>query len=272
MSEENEKVTEYEAAFRHGVRAAVDRGLEDDGRDVVLVPEGMRLESLERFDREPDRIRSHVRMPDLESFNDYLVRFGDKERTVVFADLAAQKFRACLDYHQVEGPSWCEHLADLELAYSEEWLAWTGIHGKMLPHVDFAEFLEERAPDIVEPDAASVLEVAQGLQVDGSAKVVSVQSLSGAKRIAFEESETVRSAREGVEAPERLELHIPVFDRFDVQSVNVRLVYRAKNRQLMVGLRIPDRIGIVRSLFDDILGAVREGGWPVFLGQSSGAK
>ena len=265
ITEQNPALPEYEHAFRRGAEAVL-RGLEVS-HEVAVVPAGMRLADLERFAEAPRRLRQALAVRDLESFRRYLDVFGGPE-AVIFADENRAKILAVLDYHQAAGPQWCEHRVCLALEVAEAWEAWKRINGQVLAHGPAAEFLEERSGDIIEPDAATVLEVAQGLQVDTAAKVVSVQSLSGAKRLQFEESEEVRASAEGIEAPEVLTLSIPVFQRFDDEEVRVRLFYRVRHKALVIGFRVLNADAVERAVFDAIVETLEaEGryvlrGWP----------
>ncbi len=48
------------------------------------------------------------------------------------------------------------------MRHSPEWDTWQSKDGEKCNQMDFAEFVEDNAPDIVNPDAATILEVDSG--------------------------------------------------------------------------------------------------------------
>lgn len=132
------------------------------------------LIDVERFAPSPRRKQGHVTLRDGMSFVQYVLA-QKTPSTVIFAD--ANKLTAIFNHHEPNRQTpdetimpdltagWNDQRADFEMKFTPSWTAWTGFDDTWLGQKDFAEFLEERIPDIAEPAGADLLEIVRTLQI-----------------------------------------------------------------------------------------------------------
>lgn len=167
---------------------------------ALIHHQDMNVTSLDRFLKEPRRIKQEQVNLSLDSFIDYLDRFG-RDETVVFVRtnpfmLDHMDLLAIIDYHDrddgadTDRPSFCTHVVHAGLFVSNQLRRWHGATGKWMNQEDFALFLEDNLPDIIEPDAATVLEQVQDLTVHSDWSVNSVVRLdSGLNQLVYDEKQ-----------------------------------------------------------------------------------
>lgn len=131
---------------------------------------------------------------------------------------------------------------------------WLRLDGKLVGQEDFAEHIEDGLQDIVTPDGATMLEVAQSIQGTKSAE------FKGARRLQdgnigvewVEETTATAGSRGDLEIPERFELALAPFEGEDAYRVNARLRYRIRAGDLLLGYRL-DRPGdVLRDAVDTV--------------------
>lgn len=126
---------------------------------VVVVPAGMKVESLERFQAEPQRLRQAFmtqRVPDF-------IRYVQEERitldvpalnhgpdaaapegmagTVVYVDPKGHRAKALIDHGTDRSPLWGDHSATLRLEFSPEFAALKEATDKIFSQPQLAEWL-----------------------------------------------------------------------------------------------------------------------------------
>ncbi len=194
---------------------------------------GCRIESLEKFQfpqgQPPERIKANPTFQDATSFCDYLKDFRDP-RLRVFADANRCVFFAVLDYHDPDEPQFCQHTASWPMTLSPQWSTWIGQHDKLIPQEAFAEFLEDNIKDIIEPDPATILEVARDLsahtEVTFESKIV---SKSGTVQLRYSENLKTTGA---MEVPDKFTIKIPVFFGEPALEIECRLRFRISGGKL----------------------------------------
>ncbi|WP_269057538.1 DUF2303 family protein [Yersinia pseudotuberculosis] len=62
-------------------------------------------------------------------------------------------------------PTWNDHRAHYRCELSKAWKIWQKYDGQTLSQEQFAELLEDRAADVVNPTGAELLEIATKFQV-----------------------------------------------------------------------------------------------------------
>lgn len=126
-----------------------------NGIDLAAVPDGYKLESLEKHYETPARKRGTVRMHDADSFIHVVKRYGSLAECVVYidADYAAQQVSAVAIFndHGEDEPGWRDHRATFEPRFTEEWKRWTEKTGKPMSQAELGMFLEANVGDIVSP-------------------------------------------------------------------------------------------------------------------------
>jgi uncharacterized protein YfdQ (DUF2303 family) len=223
--------TEFQSALDAAVGARNDLfDMGDGGEPLKFLPQGYQVVELEQYLARPLRKRASAVFTSLASFIEYVGAFkGDDTR--IFADDRVGTVTALIDYHGAE-PSWCEHKAVLTLRQTPEWQTWAGRSGKAMSQVDFAEFIEDNLPDILNPSGAEMLEIAKHLEAKRTVHFASGVNLSnGMIQLTYSEQEDGR-VKGQVEVPQRFTLHLSPFEHAVPVAVPVRLRYRIADEKL----------------------------------------
>ncbi|HAW46285.1 MAG TPA: hypothetical protein DCX34_03470 [Roseovarius sp.] len=202
----------------------------------------------EEWRTRPQRRRGTARVGDVASLC-ALINRQRTEHSVVFAnsDWKKPSIEAVIDYHSRTATDPADnggHRIRYDFPFSDEWKTWLQHDGKAMDQAEFAEFVEERAPDmttLVEAEAAhyarelqissigtpaQIFELARGLEINVASKVKqNVKLQSGEAKLVFEEE---HSGRDGapITVPGAFALSIPLFYNQDPITVPVRLRYR----------------------------------------------
>jgi len=199
----------------------------------TVVPKDYKVEDLESFLPRPLRIEQDVTLQDADSFIAYAKEFMTGA-TLIFFDVEAEVFRAAFDYHELDKPSWNEHSASFKPRRSVEFETWMAANRKQMTQVDFARFLEENLPDIVEPPAAELLQVALTFEAKKSVEFSSGVRLANGQ-IQFQYDEVVRgTAQKGtIEIPEKFVLGVPIHVNGPAYRIEVRLRWRLQEGKVV---------------------------------------
>lgn len=142
----------------------------DGGVPLIAKASDGSVMSVEQYASRPSMIRQEVILHDTESFAVYTNKFKD-DHTMVFADQIALSFGAIIDYHEADDTldppdraRWCRHRALVTLLQTDEWKEWTSKHGKEMDQSTFGAWFEDRIPNILEPDAAVIIEMARNFE------------------------------------------------------------------------------------------------------------
>jgi uncharacterized protein YfdQ (DUF2303 family) len=194
---------------------------------------------LESKAENPRRKRATVGIYETASFIDYVNRHKTAGATHLFgkATELGGSFTAVLDYHEAEKtdgkplPGWGQHTAKLTLEVTPEWARWVGNNTKLIGQEAFAEFIEDNMNDIVTPDAASVLEIAQGLQGRKNVQFKSGKNLrDGSIQLEYIETIEVQGAAnrrdDAFKMPEKIQLGIVPFVGAEGVYIEARLRFR----------------------------------------------
>lgn len=170
-------------------------------------------------------------------------------------------------------PGWLDHRAVLELRRTPEWLHWLSRDGEWLGQEDFAEHLQDGSVEIVKPDAATMLEVAQSIEGSTNANWMNARRLdNGQVGFSYEETTTATAGqKKNIEIPAEFELKVAPFYGEEPQGIMARLRYRVRNGQLLIGYKLirPQQIeedtfaGLADRLTKEGFGQVYKGVAPV---------
>ena len=269
MTENPPRNTEAQAIMAAG--AAQSRpDLVEDGGAFVVVPEGYKVEDMERFLAAPARARGMVRCEIPEAFVDYYNRFCDATASLVFAYTANFRVMGILDYHrpaidsgEVGAPAragFGDHRVIYEAPRSDEWKIWTGANGTPMPQGEFARFIEDNVKDIREPDGADVLEVARQLEVKKKVEFASAIRLTdGSREFTYNEDAEGSTRRGQLTVPEEFKLGIPVFLGGELYEVLARLRYRIDGGQLALWYDLLRPHEIERDVFGTLVEKIAAG-------------
>jgi uncharacterized protein YfdQ (DUF2303 family) len=174
----------------------------------------------------PLRKKAKVSFSSTISFTQYVGLFKD-DTTQAFGNKDTGEIVARLDYHSsLNDASYGDHIATLKLLHSPEWRAWTGIDGKAISQVQFAEFLEQHELDVIEPASAEVMEAVLELQAKRSVSFKrAIDLTSGRTQLLYEDVEEGKGKGE-IKLPKELTLGLSVYDFSAPVQIIVKLRYR----------------------------------------------
>lgn len=230
-----------------------------DGRVRNLDFEGLR--------DHPKRKRGLVCLSETSSFIEYVNAHSTPDETHIFgvASEAGGEFKAVIDFHGRgdADPNWGEHVCVLKLATTPEWQRWTARNGQQLTQEAFAEFLEDNMQDIVNPDAGTLLDVAQLLTGKKSVTFRSGKNLKNGA-IALEYSETIEStggrSNGDMQVPDKFTLMISPFIGVDPVALDARLRYRISDSgKLSFSFILNRPHKIVEAAFNTAREAIKKG-------------
>lgn len=200
----------------------------------AVIPEGSKVEDLERLLPVPARTRAAVTAKSAETFAAYVKAFA-LPATVVFGDQERFQLVGIIDYHAKDAPAFREHRVTYSAPRSLEWKTWRGSNGKTMAQADFARFIEDNVVDIRDPAGAEVLEVSRGLQAKKSVEFASAIRLAdGSQQFTYAETIAGTTSKGTMQVPEEFTLGIPVFLGGPLYEVRARLRYRIDGGKLQL--------------------------------------
>ena len=231
----------------------------DSGREFIVFPNGLYKEIEPLNPPLKSYIEQTAVFDDKDSFVAYVGLFQTPD-TRIFHDETS--FTAILDYHAAVkegvdgGPARARHVAKYALKHSPEWDAWNALASGRQPQREFAEFIEEHAKDIKVPDQASLLEVAQNLQISRKVDFVSgTNTRNGTVQFAYvENDETVGGKKGNVDVPAKITLGIPVYKGDPLDQIEVLFRHRLDNGKLFFLIKFLD----IEAIKDRALKAIAE--------------
>ena len=238
-----------------------------DGRALVfreLSGEPTIVETEQWADR-PHRTRRKVTVTDVASLVLYATGQAEARQLELWADEASATVVAVLNAPEgPETPNWTDHRATLALRSSPEWRAWTEVSGKLLGQEELAEFVEDHSADIVRPEPAVMLELAQSFHARSKVAFEATRMLdSGRRALEYRETVEARAGRKGeIAIPATIDLALRPWEGCDAYRVSARLRYRISDGVLRIGVKLIDPDAVLRAAFGDVVDAV-EGGTEV---------
>lgn len=249
--------------YDFGAQAAEAQSAHEKGVPYLVVPENMRLQSLESY-VPPTRIKRNVQLLESQSFSDYVNRFKT-DNTMIFVNVLTEgaNFKAILDYHgsapDLE-PAYCDHVATFNTIKTVEWSTWLAADRKQMNQVQFATWLEDNAALFKEPTGAALLELVRTLEGKSDVRFNSAIRLeSGSNKLAFDEDVVLKgqstTSAGYVELPSVIVAGIKPFEGSPLYEVRARLKYRIESRKLSLWFETIALHTIVR---DSILLVVKD--------------
>lgn len=214
----------------------------------------------------PHRKKGTVHVQDSESFIAYIEKH-QLAGTEVYADLARMKLVGVINAHDesdsqlVPGDAgWGDHRVELELLPTDAWKAWTSRDKKPMGQADFAEFIEDRAVDVINPDSATMLEIAQSLIATNGVQFKAAHRLTdGQVSFKYEETTNASAGHAGeLEIPQTFEIGISPFEGAPPVLVTARFRYRISAGGLSLFFALLNADDIRRNAFTEYVAHVDE--------------
>jgi len=228
-----------------------------DGVEIVDLGDD---EYADRADR-PRRKSGTTVVQDVASFVQYYGKHADTD-SEVYANLDAGLITAVLDAHEINDPRWGCHRLILQLIATEPWKRWTSKDRRMMPQVEFAEFLEDNLTDLANDPvpAAEVLEVARTFQARTKVQFSSgIVQASGDIRLKYEETtDASGGARGELTVPHAFAVALAPFDDCDPYKVNARLRHRIEGGHLKLMFILDRPEDVIRDAVKTVVGQVED--------------
>ncbi|MGH3587671.1 MAG: DUF2303 family protein [Pseudonocardia sp.] len=201
----------------------------------------------------PSRKSGTTVVRDTASWLTYWAKHADAD-SEVYADAETRTVTAVLDAHTAGGPRFGGHRLALQLRLTDAWSAWRQHDGQLLPQASFAEHLEDHLPELLEPDAATMLEIAQSFQATTKAEFTSgVRLQSGERQFVFKEEARASAGRKGeLTIPETFIVGLVPFEGAQGYRLTARLRYRIHDGQLRIGYKLERPMDVLTEAFADV--------------------
>ncbi|MCM2331492.1 MAG: YfdQ family protein [Pseudomonas sagittaria] len=194
----------------------------------AVIPEGFRVEDLEDTLANPTRKRAKVTLAQTKGFIDYFKKHqvGHGVSTI-YGTTEPPRFVAVFNDHGTTAAGWRDHVAYYNCPLAVEWETWTKANKRPMAQTDFAQFIEDNLPDIVDPTAAEMLEISRTLEAKKKVNFASGLRLSnGEVQFTYEESVEGTAAKGQLRVPEVFAIGIPAFHGGPKYRIEARLRYR----------------------------------------------
>lgn len=242
-----------DAADVRDIALASANGIAEAKNRYAVLPDGFQVYSLEDMQPQPNRLRASPEFRTAESLAAYVKAYGDTN-IVAFAHPDDRRVDLVLGHSTAVADQHHDHKPALKCVIPPEFAAWNAINGKGVSQVDAGIFLEDRAADVVDPDAATIMDTV--LAFDALKKVTfksSTRLHDGRRQFTYNEE---NESSGNVKLPETLTLLLPVFEGQEPERIKVRVRYRINDGALRFQFDIADRERLFRNAFDRSVDAV----------------
>lgn len=209
---------------------------------------------------------------DATSMVDYLAKHGVDE-TEIWADSLTLRITAVINAGA--GGAGTRGFGDFRAAYAAPltvaWKAWQANDGATLGQERMAEHFEDRLVEIIDPDGATMLELAQTLKASKSVQFESGRRLkSGETTLVYKEQVDGSGGRNGqIVIPDTFTILVQPFEGSAGYKVPCRFRYRIREDGLLLSYKMERPEDVLREAFLDVAEAVSSGsGREVWLGQA----
>ena len=213
----------------------------------------------DKYRTTPSRKTGTVTVRDAGSFIAYWAKHHD-EGTEVWADAEQLTITAVLDAHEADGARFGQHRAVLALRPTTTWEQWLKGSGRLMDQESFATFLEDHLPELISPDAATMLEIAQSIQAATKCDFQSGTRLtSGERRLVYTETVNAKAGARGeLTIPETFTVGLRPFEGSEGWTLTARFRYRINGGALQLGYKLERAEDVKREAFAAVLGQVAD--------------
>jgi len=219
----------------------------------VLVPDGYSHEmfDLEHKREHPRQAAGTVALTTVDAFVKYVTRHDDPITTTVWVDIDNLFVVGVIDDHAGDAgkPGWGAHRACLALKPTDEWLHWTKADGTLMTQEAFAEHVEDGQVEVVEPDAATLLDIVTTMQGHINAEwKQAIRLQDGTVQFVYNEEATATAGGRGeLDIPQTFKLGIRPFPGEEPYAITARLRYRIKSGNLTIGYKLDRPSDVIRD-------------------------
>lgn len=197
------------------------------------------------------------------------VKYVNRHRlpgTEVFAHTNTSSVVAIIDSHEStqfddgEG-GWQKHRLTLGLEKSKAWLAWEKADGELFDQSTFADFLDDRYLDVIDPTPAVLIDIARTFQAKTKVDFESgVREASGDVKLNYVEETTAKAGQKGnIAIPARIQLALRPYVGGPIYSIWASFRYRLNGGNVRLGFRLERPENVLEAAFADIVTEIRDG-------------
>lgn len=237
---------------------------------LISTPSGSyTLVDTEKLREHPTRASGTYKPETVASFIDYVEKHSDKEATTVWVHSTQGKVVAVLDDHSAKDPNWGKHRVALDLVTTPEWTFWTKLDGTLVDQEAFANHLQDGLPDILEPDGATLLEIAQTFQVKTGVNFrKGVDITSGEVKFTYDEEQQAKAGKAGdVEVPRQFKLYLAPFVGEEKVELNANLRWRTGKGEFAIGYKLEHPERVIETVLEGIRDRLAKKFTRVYTGQ-----
>lgn len=208
----------------------------------------------------PARKTGTTTVRDAGSFITFWDKHSDKQ-SEVYADADRLSVTAVLDANAENTARWGGHRLVLSLRETDAWKQWVTNDGKLIDQETFAGFIEDHLPEILEPAAAEMLEIAQSISGTVKAEFASgVRLATGQRQLQYTETVTAKAGQKGtLVIPEVFTVGLVPFEGSDGYRLTARLRYKIEGSSLLIGYKLDRPADVRRKAFEDVVTTIDEG-------------
>lgn len=258
MPEDYPVTTEAEIVADLAVAAAQHQVLVPGDLYSVVTPADAvaKVVDLESYLPAPRRKRGSVTLHTEASFGAY-VNAHKGPGTALYADPKGPVVVGVLNDHGAgdDGPGFGDHRVALKLRHTLAWDRWKERDGKLGTQTEFAELIEIGVGDIVDPDHATMMEIATSFQAKNNVVFTSALRLpSGAREFEYRDNIATSAGPSGaIAVPETFTLALQVFEEGPRYPIMARLRCRIAADRLTIGYVLDRPDDLVEHAFRVIL-------------------
>lgn len=224
------------------------------------------VRDLEKHLDEPNRARGHAAVHTPDDFVALVNRLSNVEATTVWAHVNTGSVTAVINDHAGwDRPGWRDHTARLVLQPDEDWKLWTQRDNSLCGQAEFSQFVEDIYDTVVDPDAATMLEVSRSMRAATRVQFSQSNRLdNGDIGINYEETTESKAGQKGqLEVPERVTVRLSPWRGVEPREMEARLRWRIQDGALRIGYRIVRPDVFRDEVFDGLVDKIRDGINPV---------
>lgn len=210
----------------------------------------------------PRHVAASRVVTDAASFAAYVNRHA-LPGTEVYAHTNSASVVAVIDSHEGTefAGGWQKHRLTLKLEHSKPWLAWTDADGNWFDQEEFAEFLENRYSEVIDPDPARMIDIATTFEATKGVDFKSgIRTDSGEIKLQFEETVKAKAGQKGdLEIPKKIQLALRPYVGGPIYSIWANFRYRITANGLRLGFILERPENILDAAFADVVTDIRDG-------------
>lgn len=251
-----DQLNETETIIALTAQGFAERHANDDGAPYLIVPDGYRIEELEKFLPQPDRIRQSPTFISLASFSRYVNDFK-QDGTTIFISTAGNA-TAVIDGPSKGVPRWREHTASYAVTYSERWAVWDRNAKKTFSQLSFAQFVEDNNVDFIKPLGGDMLDMARTLEAEQNSTFKSGLRLdNGDVQLGYTKTTAAKAGQNGsMEIPSLCQIAIPVLESEAPRIIDLRLRYDLAEGKITFSYEIIRRAALLEQVRRFILSTI----------------